>query len=233
MPSRSVIDQALESGEGTTDAILRVTYLLGNRGDSLESTRGSSGTTWTSLWVGLVTSKNRAERRLSSPMQRPLLLLDIDGVISLFGFDPARPPVGRFVLVDGIAHYLSAGVGEHLRRLGGAFELAWCSGWEEKAEEYLPDALELPAGTRYLTFEPEAQPAGRHWKLASIDRYASSERALAWVDDAHDESCLEWAVARPGPTLLVATDPAVGLTGGHVAESMGWAARLGAAEGAR
>ena len=108
-------------------------------------------------------------------MQRPLLLLDIDGVISLFGFDPARRPAGRFLMVDGIAHYLSAGVGEHLRTLGGAFELAWCSGWEEKAEEYLPYALELPAGTRYLTFEAEAEPDGRHWKLASIDRYAGPQ----------------------------------------------------------
>ena len=41
-------------------------------------------------------------------MDRPLLLIDVDGVISLFGFDPADPPAGRFQLVDGIAHFLSA-----------------------------------------------------------------------------------------------------------------------------
>jgi hypothetical protein len=161
-------------------------------------------------------------------MQRPLLLLDIDGVISLFGFDPARRPEGRFVMVDGSAHYISAGVGEHLRTLGAAFELAWCSGWEEKAEEYLPYALELPVGTRYLTFESEAEPDGRHWKLASIDAYAGPDRPLAWVDDAHDETCVDWADTRPAPTLLVRTDPAIGLTGEHVAELMGWAAELGA-----
>jgi hypothetical protein len=32
-------------------------------------------------------------------MNRPLLLIDIDGVISLFGFDPGLPPPGRFVSV--------------------------------------------------------------------------------------------------------------------------------------
>jgi hypothetical protein len=37
-------------------------------------------------------------------MQRPLLLLDIDGVISLFGFDSTDPPPGRFLLVDGVVH---------------------------------------------------------------------------------------------------------------------------------
>jgi hypothetical protein len=228
MPSSRVIDQALESVEEAVDAILRVTYLFGNPGDGLESGRATSHTIWTSLWVGVGTSKHRGEPRLSPAMQRPLLLLDIDGVISLFGFDPARRPEGRFVLVDGIAHYLSAGVGEHLRRLNGAFELTWCSGWEEKAEEYLPTALELPAGTPYLTFEPIAPAAGRHWKLASIDRYAGSNRALAWVDDAHDESCTEWAEARGAPTRLVETDPAVGITGEHVNDLMAWRATLGA-----
>jgi hypothetical protein len=166
-------------------------------------------------------------------MQRPLLLLDIDGVISLFGFDAARRPEGQFLMVDGIAHYLSAGVGEHLRTLGRSFELMWCSGWEEKAEEYLPHALGLPAGTAYLTFEAEPGPNGRHWKLASIDRHAGSERALAWVDDAHDETCVSWADARPAPTLLVRTNPAIGLTAEQVAELMDWAASVGASERTR
>ena len=75
---------------------------------------------------------------------RPLLLVDVDGVISLFGWDPARPPAGRFEIVDGIAHYLSAVAGEHLRALADEYELAWCTGWEEKANEYLPFALGLP-----------------------------------------------------------------------------------------
>lgn len=131
-------------------------------------------------------------------------------------------------MVHGIAHYLSASVGEHLRTLGEAFELAWCSGWEEKAEEYLPYALELPVGTRYLTFESESESDGRHWKLASIDRYAGMDRALAWVDDHHDETCVVWADARAAPTLLLRTDPAIGLTGEHVTALMSWAAELGA-----
>ena len=77
-------------------------------------------------------------------MNRPLLLIDVDGVISLFGFDPGRRPAGRFEAVDGIAHFISATAGEHLRRLCEEFEPAWCTGWEEKANEYLPHALGLP-----------------------------------------------------------------------------------------
>jgi hypothetical protein len=55
----------------------------------------------------------------------PLLLVDIDGVISLFGFDPAARPPGSFISVEGIVHYLSASAGAQLRRLAERFELVW------------------------------------------------------------------------------------------------------------
>ena len=161
-------------------------------------------------------------------MERPLVLIDIDGVISLFGFDAAQPPPGRFLLVDGIPHFLSAGAAELLGDLHDDFELVWCSGWEDKADEYLPFALGLPAGLRHLTF---AAPAAhgeplRHWKLAAIDAYAGPHRPLAWIDDQFDESCQRWAQVRPAPTELVATDPAVGLTAQHIARVRAWATGL-------
>jgi hypothetical protein len=160
-------------------------------------------------------------------MERPLVLIDIDGVISLFGFDTAQPPPGRFLLVDGIPHFLSAGAAELLRDLHDDFELVWCSGWEDKADEYLPFALGLPAGLRHLTFPgaPGADPL-RHWKLSSIDGFAGSDRPLAWIDDQFDESCHAWAAARRAPTELVVTDPAVGLTAQHVAGVRAWAQTL-------
>jgi hypothetical protein len=156
-------------------------------------------------------------------LNKPLLLVDIDGVVSLFGFDPGRPPAGRFVSVDGIIHFLSASAGEQIRRLSDAFVPVWCSGWEEKANEYLPRELDLPGPLPYLTFPPAAGPLRAHWKLAAIDRYAGPERPLAWLDDAFDESCDQWAARRGGPTLLVRTDPALGLTPEHGHALMRWA----------
>jgi hypothetical protein len=153
---------------------------------------------------------------------KPLLLIDVDGVISLFGFDPASPPAGRFELVDGIAHFLSAGAGEHLRVLSEEFELVWCTGWEEKANDYLPLALGLPGPLPHVILDRRERPANAHWKLASIDAYAGRSRPLAWVDDAHDERCREWAAQRGAPTLLVGTDPRLGLTEAHVRELLAW-----------
>jgi hypothetical protein len=166
----------------------------------------------------------------------PLLLIDIDGVISLFGFDPRQPPAGRFALVDGVPHFLSAGAAELLGGLREHFELVWCSGWEEKADENLPLALGLPAGLPHLTFGDAPVAAGRvgrHWKLTAIDAYAGPRRPLAWIDDAFDDSCHIWARDRAAPTELVATDPAVGLTADHAARLRGWAGALGTRGGAQ
>jgi hypothetical protein len=159
-------------------------------------------------------------------VDRPLLLIDVDGVISLFGFDHRSPPAGRYQLVDGITHFLSGTAGEHLLRLQEAFELAWCTGWEEKANDYLPMALGLAGPLPHVVFDDGERPLQAHWKLGAIDRQVEASRPLAWVDDAHDEGCASWAAAREAPTLLVTTDPAVGLTHAEVGALLEWAKSL-------
>lgn len=155
---------------------------------------------------------------------KPLLFVDIDGVISLFGFASDRRPAGTWVNVDGVLHLLSVTAGGHLLTLAQAFDLVWASGWEEKANEHLPLALGLPAGLPFLTFSPRHLRPGSHghWKLETLEAYAG-RRALAWIDDDHGDACAAWARAREAPTLLVATDPATGLTDAHVARLTAWA----------
>jgi hypothetical protein len=116
--------------------------------------------------------------------------------------------------VDGVPHLISAAASRHLLALARAFDLVWCSGWEEKADEHLTTALCLPVRPPFLTFPPQDRTV--HWKLRTVERHAG-DRPLAWIDDAFDDSCHAWAAARPEPTLLVATDPAVGLGDEHVA----------------
>ena len=87
-------------------------------------------------------------------------------------------------------------------RLARTFECVWCMGWEERAEEHLPYFLGLPGGWEHLSFD----------------------RPLAWIDDDHSAACRAWAAARVGPTLLVTTDAAVGLTDEHVGALEAWAA---------
>jgi hypothetical protein len=167
---------------------------------------------------------------------RPLLMVDIDGVLSLFGAGgdgSGAPPDGSFHSIEGIPHFLSASAAAHLLALADVFELVWASGWEERADEHLPHLLGLPSGLPFLRFERDvgARLGGRaagshgHWKLQAIEQHADG-RALAWVDDALDEACHQWARARAAPTLLVQTDPRMGLTGREFDELIGWARGL-------
>src|SRR4051794_23651679 len=160
-----------------------------------------------------------------SATEPPILLMDVDGVLSLFGFDHVAPPPGFPVLIDGTPHWMSSHAGGLLARLSRTFECVWCTGWEERAEEHLPRLLGLPGGWPHLTFAEVPVPDA-HWKLAAIDAHAGPSRPLAWVDDAHDERCTAWAQARRGPTLLIGTDPAEGLTDAHVSRLLNWAANL-------
>ncbi len=192
------------------------------------------------------------EEGKETPPPKPLLMVDIDGVISLFGFPPHAAPKGSLHFIEGIPHFLSPAAARHLLALVSLFELVWCSGWEEKADEHLPHLLGLPRGLPHLSFERGAGAAGiggaagsrdgaagsgtgtaggksirGHWKLAAIDAYAGA-RALAWIDDCIDAACRAWAQERAAPTLLVQTSPERGLTEREAEQLRAWARALAA-----
>lgn len=183
----------------------------------------------------MITSVQAKEDQTALETPLPLLLVDIDGVISLFAFELGDQPEGSFHSIDGIPHFLSSGAAQHLLALTSIFEMAWASGWEEKANEYLPHLLGLPR-LPHLSFERPTQATRRtsaHWKLDAIDAYVRGDRPLAWIDDAFNEACHEWAHTREGPTLLVQTTPASGLTWREAEILERWAAVAGSESQAR
>jgi hypothetical protein len=158
--------------------------------------------------------------------ERPLLMVDIDGVISLFGVSDGSVPVeGSFHSIEGIPHFLSSTAAAHLLALRPLFDLVWASGWEEKANEHLPHLLGLPPALPFLRFSRNVGRANAHWKLQAIDDYAGG-RPLAWIDDAIDPACHAWAQARSAPTLLVQTAPEQGLTEPETQLLAAWAREL-------
>jgi hypothetical protein len=164
--------------------------------------------------------------------ERPLLMVDVDGVISLFGPTgpaPAQGVEGSLHSIEGIPHFLSSTAAAHLLALADLYELVWASGWEERADEHLPRLLGMPSGLPHVRFGRAV--GGRsshsltHWKLEAIDTYAGT-RPLAWIDDTLDADCRGWAERRAAPTLLVQTAPEQGLTRPHVELLERWALRL-------
>jgi len=102
---------------------------------------------------------------------KPVLFVDIDGVVSLFGF-PSNAVPARCVWhqVDGVIHLLSHEAADHLLALAGLYEIVWCSGWEDRANDHLPHLLGLgpyphlefgrrPAPARSATTTPGAAAA--------------------------------------------------------------------------
>lgn len=161
----------------------------------------------------------------------PLLCIDVDGVISLFGFEetPVAPAV-TFTLIDGSPHMIAPEAGSRIQRLCRAFEPVWATGWEERANDRLPEVIgvgPLPV----IHFGGIDRFSNAHWKLAGIDRFAG-DRPLAWIDDSFDVSCFEWSKRREAAgiaTLLVPTDPSIGIEEAHVNAIEIWAEDLRAA----
>ena len=98
----------------------------------------------------------------------------------------------------------------------------WATGWEDRANEHLPWLLGLPGELPTLRFDGRAIWARAHWKIDAIDEYAG-DRPAAWIDDSFDEECYRWAEERSAPTLLVRTDPPVGMEEEHVQQLLRFA----------
>lgn len=157
--------------------------------------------------------------------ERPILAVDVDGVISLFGFDspPARA-TAKFELIDGSLHCISLAAGSRLLRLSEHYDLVWATGWEARANDHLPVLLGLPE-LPVITFGGDARFGTAHWKLGPLDRFGG-DRPLAWIDDSFDPSCYEWARDRQErgvPTLLIPTDSALGIEEAHTEALEAWA----------
>jgi hypothetical protein len=169
----------------------------------------------------------RSRRRAQAPRgDKPILAVDIDGVLLLFGFEEAPQwPAAEVALIGDAMHCISLEGGERLRELAESFEIVWASGWEGRSTE-VGRRLDLP-DFPHLTFKGAARFGSAHWKTEPLEAYAQG-RPLAWLDDSLDERCYRWARARPEPTLLVEVKSELGLQEVHVEALTAWARSLAA-----
>lgn len=151
------------------------------------------------------------------PAPRPILLIDVDGVLALFDMD-AEPPVGAWHMIEGFIYYLQSAGAALLHEAGARFDLAWCTGWEDRANDHLPRLLGTPGPLPVVYFGRNPGRGNAHWKLDAIDAFVG-DRPAAWIDDALNEQCVAWAAdrnARGIATLLVETAPSRGMQREHL-----------------
>ncbi len=153
-------------------------------------------------------------------MTRPVLLLDLDGVLNPFAAQ--RCPDGyaehEFFPGESPARYRRAD-GSWIRDLASVGDVWWATGWGADANRLYAPMLgiqPLPV-VRFppVPFPPEA-------KIPAIAA-AVGDRPVAWIDDCHTAAGRHWAAGRAAPTLLVPVDPAVGWTRADVERVIAWA----------
>jgi hypothetical protein len=159
--------------------------------------------------------------------QRPLLFLDVNGVIALNPSSHDLPP-GRIYTLGHDRTYVSDRARELVGTLARRFELVRTGGSEHDMDSYLLALLGLEE-------EPPVVAPGRDghgsstWKIDCVDRCAGS-RPAAWIDDHFDDRHVKWAADRRSPTLLVPVDPRAGIADRHVERLLAWADKTERAE---
>lgn len=151
---------------------------------------------------------------------RPLLLLDIDGVLQPAG---RSVPSGfeRLEFVDSVV-VLNPAHGDWLRDLAEPFEIVWASTWAASANRLIGSRLGLPP---FAHIDLGVLATNGTRKLHSVQAFVG-DRPFAWIDDELFEDAYDWAAARPEPALLIRTQAYVGMTSEHVDALTAFAADL-------
>lgn len=183
---------------------------------------------------------------------KPLLLVDVDGVINAFDLYGVNQEEEFNFVADGYVISVPKDVRYRFVRLTEVFEPVWCTTWCHRAGTLLSPELGFGADWDVVDFNNAAsfngQPVlnqfvdqfrdrvspGRvirnplSWKLHPVDSWLKfhghENRAMAWVDDDFGHDAIAWAEHRneTAPTRLAHCDPNRGLTRSMYEKLMSW-----------
>jgi hypothetical protein len=154
---------------------------------------------------------------------RPMLLVDVDGVLNPWAAATCPEGYLEFEFFPGERVLLSPGHGDLLTSLAAQYELVWATAWEHNANRLIAPVLSLPE-LRVIEFPLGGRDLFFRKLPAVMD--AVGDRPCAWIDDQHLPDHYDWASSRGVPTLLVDIDPADGFTPVVARQLAAWARTL-------
>jgi len=143
-----------------------------------------------------------------------MILLDIDGVLNpLFSFTLEED--GFIPITKGWATW-SLNANKHtsmLENLDSIDSIEWCSSWGDDSN-HINDYFALSRRYEYLPLRNSGDQTSETWKLSSVKRHVKNyQEKVVWIDDELYDDAFAWAEERGlDKTLLIKTDPTVGLT---------------------
>ena len=171
---------------------------------------------------------------MGSTSDRPILLLDVDGVLNAASVH--LPEGWERGVFNGYVLSWDPTITARLRKLheSGRVEIQWLTTWTTDADRLLAEPMGLPRGL-VTHARADSAPTGflgplggraSWWKLAAARAVAEAEpdRRIVWVDDDLAEQAAdtgEWLAAHPH-VLVVAPELLVGLTHEQLDQIEAW-----------
>lgn len=177
---------------------------------------------------------------------RTPLLLDVDGVVNCLAvgsFDQADRGLTAHEAIgpDGRAYeiLIDPATPDRIARLAEAFEIVWCTTWQQAANAEIAPLIHLPSDREVIWLPTDWADVPLHVsrKTFHLLRWANENHVsrLAWIDDEiaprdkaaltePDNSCRQSAgLTALDEVCIVRTNPRIGLTDRHVDRLLAWA----------
>lgn len=153
--------------------------------------------------------------------RKPLLALDVDGPIVIFGEHEADEVMELWA--GEVPSTISRDLPKRLSVLIKAFRIVWYTSWEKSASFVLASLVGLPEGPPWVPLDAERPNPGDSRKFPALKAWQGLGGPLAVVDDEIGYDMVDWAKRRAEPTLLLEIDPRLGLQDQHVQELLEFA----------